>query len=142
MTVLIMQHAGGCPRRGSGHTDPAKRIADACMMHWIAQGWDSTKYWAAFKLEDGRSPDSNTLYDSKRDAVRHQMDEFLCMYIKLHPGGMNVCEAEAILKIHRQAYLNGYRMHDPDSKSGGADIIPRIGMDKVANQIRALIRGR
>src|SRR5258707_15765618 len=103
-----MQHVGGCPARGRGHTDGAKRISDACNMHWIAQGWDSTKYWCAFKLEDGRTPDNNTLYDSKRDAVRHQTDEFLCLYVKLHPGGMNVCEAEAILKVHRQAYLNGY----------------------------------
>src|SRR5258707_165554 len=52
-----MQHVGGCPARGRGHTDGAKRISDACNMHWIAQGWDSTKYWCAFKLEDGRTPD-------------------------------------------------------------------------------------
>ncbi len=137
-----MQHVGGCPARASGHTDAAKRISDACMMHWIAQGWDSTKYWVAFKLEDGRSPDNNTLYDNKRDAVRHQMDEFLCLYVKLHPGGMNVCEVEAFLKIHRQAYLNGYRLQDPMHKKGGPDIIPRVGSDSLRDQIRSLVRGK
>lgn len=141
-TPLVMMHVGGCPRRALGHTDAAKRIADACTLHWVAQHWDSTKYWVAFRLEDGRSPDNNTLYDSKRDAVRHQSDEFLCLYVKLQPGGVNVCQAEAFLKMNRQAYLNGYRMADPDHKKGGRDIIPRIGSDKASNQIRALIRGK
>src|SRR4029077_1479010 len=135
---LLIMHVGGCPARGSGHTDAAKRISDACMLHWVALHWDSTKYWVAFKLEDGRTPDNNTLYDSKREAVRHQADEFLCLYIKLHPGGVNVCEAEALLKFTRQAYSRGFRLPDPDSRHGGPDLIPRIGMDKIRAQIRAL----
>lgn len=138
MTVLIMQHVGGCQWRFKGHSDAAKRISDACMLHWVAQHWDSTKYWVVFNLEDGRSPDNHTLYDSKRDAVRHQPDEFKCLYIKLHPGGMNVCEAEAFLKFNRQAYLSGYRLADPDKKSGGPDLIPRIGSDTMKQQIRGL----
>jgi hypothetical protein len=107
-------------------------------MHSIATSWDINKFWAAYRLEDGRSPDSHTLYDSKRDAVRHQMDEFLCLYIKLRYGGINCCEAEAYLKLHRQAYMRGFRLADPDAKTGGPDIIPRIGTDKARNQIRAL----
>jgi hypothetical protein len=138
---LIMMHVGGCPWRDKGHSDAAKRISDATMLHSIATGWDINKYWAAYKLEDGRSPDSNTLYDSKRDAVRHQLDEFLCVYIKLRYGGINVCEAEAFLKYNRQAYLRGFRLPDPDHRRGGPDLIPRIGSDKMANQIRALTRG-
>lgn len=137
-TPLIIAHVGGCPARGSGHTDAAKRISDACTMHSIATGWDINKYWAAFRLEDGRSPDNNTLYDNKRDAVRHQSDEFLCLYVKLRYGGINTCEAEAFLKLHRQAYLKGFRLANPDARSGGPDIIPRIGTDKARNQIRAL----
>jgi len=140
--ALILQHVAGCPNRATGHSDAAKRISDACTLHWVALHWDCTRYWVAFKLEDGRSPDNNTLYDNKRDAIRHQMDEFLCLYIKLHPGGINVCEAEAALKFHRQAYLNGYRLADPDKRSGGPDLIPRIGTDKHSNQIRALKRAR
>ena len=141
MTVpLIMAHAGGCPARESRHTDPAMRIADNALMHWTASGWDCVNKWVAYKLEDGRS--DNTLYDTKRDAIRHQFDEFLCFYVPLHPGGINPCEAEVLLKIHRQIYDNGWRMTDPDAKNGGPDIIPRIGMDTVKNQVRALIRGK
>lgn len=140
MTPLLMQHVAGCPWRAKGHSDAAKRISDATMLHWVALHWACTKYWVAFRLEDGRSPDNNTLYDSKRDAVRHQSDEFLSMYVKLHPGGHNVCETEAMLKFTRQAYLNGYRLPDPDHRHGGPDLIPRIGMDKIQNQIRALRR--
>lgn len=141
-TPLVMMHVGGCPNRHTGHTDAAKRISDATILHSIANGWDVNKYWVAFRLEDGRSPDNNTLYDSKRDAVRHQMDEFLCLYVKLQYGGFNVCQAEAYLKIHRQAYLNGYRLADPDHRKGGRDIIPRIGSDKLSAQIQALRRGK
>jgi hypothetical protein len=140
--TLILQHVAGCPWRAVGHSDEAKRMSDATMLHWVANGWDSTKYWVAFKMEDGRSPDNNTLYDSKRDAVRHQLDEFLCLYVRLHPGGFNVCEMEATLKYHRQAYLNGFRLPDPDARTGGPDLISRIGTDKFTNQIRALKNGR
>lgn len=141
-TPLPMQHVGGCPARGSGHTDAARRIADACTMHWLAIGWDSIRYWAGFRLEDGRTPDNNTLYDSKRHAVSHLRNGAPCVFIKLHPGGMNVCEAEVMLKMYRQAYLNGSPYADPEHRHGGPDIIPRIGMDKVRNQINALVRGK
>jgi hypothetical protein len=126
---LIVSHVGGCPARAIGHTDGARRIADACTMHWLAIGWDSSKYWVAFRLEDGRSPDNNTLYDSKRHAVSHLRNGAPCVFIKLHPGGVNVCEA-------------GNPYADPEHKHGGYDIIPRIGMDKVRNQINALVRGK
>ena len=137
--TLLIAHVGGCPRRGSGHTDPAKRISDATLLQWVAGKWNCVNKWMAFKLEDGRT--DNVLYDSKRDAVRHQLDEFLCMYVNLQPGGMNVCEAEAMFKFTRQAYSNGFRLPDPDAKSGGPDLIPRIGTDKLTAQIRALTRG-
>jgi hypothetical protein len=142
---LIVSHTAGCPLRGIGHTDAAKRVSDAVNLHMLAAdagwAWDNVRgKFMAFALADGKS--DGVLYDSKRDAVRHQSDEFLCMYLKLHAGGMSICEAEIMLKIHRQAYSNGFRLADPDSKSGGRDIIPRMATDKVLNQIRALNRGR
>jgi hypothetical protein len=134
---LIMPHVGGCPRRATGHSDEAKRISDEATMHWVAGHWDSVGKWIACKLADGRS--DHVLYDSKRDAIRHQKHgEQTCVYIKLHPGGMNVCEAEAMFQYTRRAYQNGFRLPDPDARSGGPDLIPRIGMDKVRAQITAL----
>jgi len=136
MSTLLLQHVGGCPRRLTGHSDAAKRIADTLNQAWVSLGWDATKYWVAFELGEGRW--DWTFYDSKRDAVRHQSDEYKCLYIKIHPGGSNACETEAILEFTRRAYLKGFRLPDPDKKSGGADLIPRIGMDKISAQIRAL----
>jgi hypothetical protein len=144
-TPLIVSHTAGCPLRGIGHTDAAKRVSDAVNLHMLASdagwAWENVRgQFMAFRLEDGRS--DGTLYPTKLDAVRHQYDEFTCMYLKLHAGGMSVCEAEIMLKIHRQAYSNGFRLADPDHKSGGRDIIPRMATDKALNQIRALNRGR
>jgi len=90
----------------------------------------------AFRLQDGKW--DGALYDSKRDAVRHQSNEFYAFYVKIHPGGMHVCEAEVMLKVHRQMYDRGWRLADPDAKTGGPDIIPRIGMEKIKAQIQAL----
>jgi hypothetical protein len=134
---LLIAHVGGCPARGRGHSDEAKRISDATTLQWVAGKWDTVGRFMSFKLEDGRS--DNTLYDSYRDAVRHAgHNEMLYMFVKLHPGGMNVCEAEAMLKFNRQAHSNGFRMPDPDHREGGHTLIPRIGMEKVQAQVRAL----
>lgn len=146
MTVpLIVSHTAGCPLRGIGHTDAAKRTSDAVNLHMLARdagwAWDNVVgKFMAFRLENGAS--DGVLYDTKQAAVRHQSDEFLCMYLKLHGGGMSICEAEIMLKIHRQAYSNGFRLADPDSKNGGRDIIPRMATDKALNQIKALNGGR
>lgn len=133
----IVSHSGGCPRIGKGHTDEAKRASDIAVMHWLANGMDAVNGWMAFRLIDGQS--DMALYPSKSVAIAYQKgDEFLYMYLPLHPGGMNVCEAEVMLSVHRRAYQNGFRLVDPDKKNGGVNIIPRIGAAEVAQQIRAL----
>lgn len=138
MTVpLIVSHTPGCPLRGFGHSDAAKRVSDVSIMHWVALGWDSVHKWMAWRLSDGVS--DNALYPSKRDAIRLQHgDEFQYMYLAQHPGGIAVCEAEIMLKIHRQAYDKGFRLVDPDSKQGGKGIIPRTTTEGVLTQIRSL----
>jgi hypothetical protein len=134
---LIVAHVGGCPARLIGHTDAAKRISDSCMLQWVAGKWDTVGKFLKFKLEDGSC--DNVLYDTYRDAVRHSgHNEMLYMFVKLHPGGMNLCEAEAMLKFNRQAHSNGFRMPDPDNRAGGHTLIPRIGMEKISAQIRKL----
>jgi hypothetical protein len=125
----------GCPHP-FGHPDEAKRMSDAVMLHWISLGWESVGKWVAIRLSDGGS--DNTLYEKKREAVRHQADEFLCAYVKLHPGGMSPCEAHIMLTFTRKAYDAGFRLPDPDRKDGGQDLIPRIGADTLLAQMRAL----
>lgn len=124
------------PSHGADHSDAAKRMSDATRLAWEALGWDGTVgKWMAFKLEDGST--NNDVYDRKQEAVRHN-DEFRHCFIRLHPFGMNPCEAQIMLKIHRDAYDAGFRLADPDSKTGGKDIILRTPAEKLAQQMRSL----
>lgn len=134
--LVLNGHAPKCCQRTLPHTDAAKRLSDSVNLHYAAIGFDSARHWIAVRLEDGSG--GNELYDTKRDAVRHQLDEFLCAYICLTGTPMNVCEAEIILKMHRQAYDNGFRLVDPDARHGGRDIIPRVALEDRRKQIRAL----
>jgi len=90
----------------------------------------------AFSLSDGTT--DHVLYPRKQDCVSHQTDEFKFLYLRMHPMGMPVCEAEIMLDFHRKAYAAGFRLADPDKASGGPDIIPRIGSELIHSQINVL----
>lgn len=128
--AVFEQHDRRCCQRAFPHTDAAKRISDAVNLHYAAIGFDSAKQWIAVRLEDGTG--GMELYPSKAEAVAHQSNEFLCAYICLTGTPMQVCEAEIILKTHRQAYQNGFRLSDP------RDIIPRTTLKDRRQTIRAL----
>jgi hypothetical protein len=126
---LLVHHDPHCTQRGFGHSDAAKRISDVVNLHWAAAvaspEWNHVVgRWCAFRLSDGTG--GMQLYDTKRDAIRYQLDEFQCMYLCMAPGGMGVCEAELQLRTCRQMYLNGHRMTDPDHKKGGRELITRV----------------
>jgi len=132
-----VQCGSQCRYSIKGHSDAAKRISDAATLAWVFRGWDgSVGRWMAFSLEDGST--DHTVYDSKRDAVRNVANELNYAFFKLHPMGMSVCEAEIMLQFTRDAVKRGFRLADPDAMNGGPDIIPRIGSDKVSNQLYAL----
>ena len=125
------------------YSDAAKRVADKYNMHRLANSDGSAVgRWFAVRLADGTSEDNDTLYDTKRDAVRHQMDEFLCAYIQIKAPSMSYREAETFLGITRKAYDAGFRLADPDRSDGGMDLIPRLTREAQAEQIRALFTGR
>lgn len=125
-----------CRYAWMGHTDAAKRVSDAMTLAYEVGGWDSCGKWMSFSLNDGTS--THDLYDTKQQAVRGVPDEFNFMFLKTHPGGMSPCEAEIMLSMYRNSYKAGFRLADPDAKSGGPDIIPRIGFENAANQVNAL----
>jgi hypothetical protein len=127
-----------CRLHPQGHTDDAKRCADNVNLHYQAIGWDAIGKWVAIKLADGGS--DSVLYDTKRDAVRHQSDEFLCCYVKLIPHAMTVCEAQTFMKVHRKAYDAGWRHADPDARHGGKQLIRQMRNEDIARQIRAMQR--
>lgn len=68
--------------------------------------------WVAIKLSDGDS--DKIAYETKSDAIRHQLHEHQCAYVCIPPDQFSPRAAENYLKVHRQMYDAGYRLADPD----------------------------
>ena len=123
------------------YSDAAKRVSAEYNMHRTADLYGSMGKWIAVALADGSS--DHVLYDSKRDAVRHQSDEFLCAYIQISPAQMTERDAETFLGTMRKLYDKGIRLVDPDDRHGGPDIIPRAAKEDNRSQLRSILtRGR
>lgn len=71
--------------------------------------------WMAFRLADGGS--DNVLYDSRRAAIEHQSNEFLCAYFSFRSclGGANPKDCQLFLDMHRHVYDNGGRLANPEA---------------------------
>jgi hypothetical protein len=89
-------------------TDAFKRMADEITFQSVV---GSAGKWAAIRLQDGGS--DHVAYDSRSDAVSHQLNPEYCTYILVPPGGMEPREAIAVLSFWRQAYDAGFRAVDP-----------------------------
>lgn len=79
-------------------------------------------FWIAIRLSDGGSDE--IAYPTKRDAIRNQLHEQQCVYVKLPPDGMAPKAARSYLDIHRQLYDAGLRIADPDDPRRGV-ILPQ-----------------
>jgi hypothetical protein len=77
-------------------------------MHAIAGSYGK---WAAIRLSDGGS--DNVVYDSREDAINHQLHEELCCYVFIPFTGMTPKEAEAFMELNRALYDAGWHMTDP-----------------------------
>lgn len=107
--------------------DAARRCADIVNGYVHDRPWDELRSkWIAVSLNNG-AHDGN-LYDTKRDAVRHQANEFLCAYVSFRnlPAGISPIEAERFLMWNRRAYDAGFRLPDPDAQTGGLDLFPTV----------------
>ncbi|MER6059483.1 hypothetical protein [Streptomyces albidoflavus] len=96
----------------SAELDAARRCSDAVNFQLTVNGTAAFGKWVAVRLSDGGS--DATLYDTKKDAVRHQLHETLCAYICITPGGMNPSDALSFLRTNRRLYDAGMRLSDPD----------------------------
>lgn len=96
-----------------GFSDAAMRASDA--MNTAVLAGQAGK-WLAIKLHDGST--DGTAYDQKADAVRFQLHEQMCMYLKVPHDGLQPREAQRLLDIHRQLYDAGFRLSDPDQVLG------------------------
>lgn len=98
--------------------------------------------YVAIRLSDGGS--DGRLYDTKRDAIKHQIHENLCAYFSFRgaPNGFDSAkEAAVYLAFNRAAYDAGMRMVDPDDPNGGGDLIMPTTKEQLGMQLRRLIRG-
>jgi hypothetical protein len=122
------------------HSDAAKRVSDAYRLHRTALGLAAAGRWFAAALADGTSDGS--LYDAKRDAVRHQKhNEQWYAFVCIHPGDMTVCEAEEFLAMNRTLYEKGIRLADPDHVKGGREVIQRATVEDQRSLIRSIASG-
>ena len=88
--------------------DAAKRMRDCVNMHVearISSGADRPQF-IAIRLDDGGSPDGNTLYDRREDVFRHNTARNI-MAVKVGIESMPLKEAIIVLQMNRRAYANG-----------------------------------
>jgi hypothetical protein len=93
------------------YSDEARRASEQINLHLVADRERALHSWIAIRLSDGGS--DGILYDRRVDAVRHQLHETQCMYLKVQPG-ITPKIAERLLAIHRQVYDAGMRMASVD----------------------------
>jgi len=113
--------------------DAAKRCSDEINLH-CAMG--NIGKWIAVRLIDGGS--DHVAYDSRRDAIRHQLHERMCMYIVVPPDGMPPEHAIRLLALHRKVYDAGFRFSDPD----GPEVITPSTMEDLHKALGNIKRVR
>lgn len=92
-------------------TDRGRRLADHVR---AARSIGGEGRWIAARLSDGAT--DGIVYDTKADAVRHQVTETQCAYMVVPPAAMPEAEATAYLELHEKMYAAGYRLQDPDTQ--------------------------
>lgn len=121
----------GVPEQYRQPSDAAKRCADIVTLASIA---GNAGRFMAIRLQDGGS--DQVAYDTRADAIRHQLHPERCTYVLIPPGSMPAHEAEALLQYWR-AVSAVARDGDPDVI---LPLMPLLVADR-RRQIRAL-KGR
>lgn len=93
-------------------TDEGRRLSDAVT---LAVSLGGAGRWVAARLSDGGT-DGN-IYDTRGDAVRHQLHENQCCYLVIPPTGMPPVEASAYIAFHRRRVEAGMDMVDPEQQA-------------------------
>lgn len=118
-------NASGVPlcRHGAAICPSCIQITDAAKrMSGIINGLvtftpldDLRRKWIAIRLQDGGY--DGTLYDSREDAIRHQLDERFCAYTLMGNmiDGARPLDCAIFLEFHRQAYNERMRLHEPNA---------------------------
>jgi hypothetical protein len=88
--------------------DYAKRAYDIMNMHVLGKGDASWGKWCAFRLSDGGS--DGVLYDTREQAIFHQLHPTQCCYIVIPPAGFTLKELREFLDLSRRLYEKGARI--------------------------------
>lgn len=130
LTVVVPAYV---PEQFRTPSDAAKRCSEIITLAAIAG--DAGKFMA-IRLADGSS--DRAVYDTREDAIRHQLHPEHCTYILVPPGGMPEWDAEAVLDYWRKLHDRGVRDDDPSCL---LPVMPLTRRDQ-ARQIRVLSKGR
>lgn len=123
--------------QAAAHSDAAKRVSDQYRLHRTALGMAAVGRWFAVRISDGTS--DGVLYDTRRDAVRHQHhNETYYAFIAIGPYDMDVAEAEEFVSTVRTLYDANIRLTDPDHVAGGREVIPRVTREDQASLMRSI----
>lgn len=103
------------PGEGTAHpiTDRGRRLSEAVE---TARQRGGVGRFIAARLSDGRT--DGQIYDTRDDAVRHQLHATQCAYLVVPPGPMPPAEATAWLRLHERLYDAGVDLQDPDAANG------------------------
>ena len=115
-----------------------QHLRDAVNLHLMAQGAEAHGKYIAIRLSDGKSPDG-ALYDTRRDAARHNRDDPWCFYVKVCVGGISEQEAWCVLGYARQAKKAGVVFAEEEA------VVPQrleIGGAWTARLLAAVTAGR
>ena len=125
--------------------DTAKRAYDNVRLLAEFNDYDTRvkqSPYVAIRLSDGGT--DHRLYDTKQDAIKHQLHETLCAYFSFRnaPAGFASYKDAAIyLAWNRATYDAGMRMVDPDHHAGGRDVAMPTVREHLGNQLRRLKMG-
>lgn len=98
--------------------DAGKRASEIITLHLLADYEHAIGSWVAIRLSDGGS--DNVLYDTRDDAIKHQLHEFQCCYVNIPPDGMTIKDAMSYIASNRKLVASGMRMTDPEHVVGPA----------------------
>jgi hypothetical protein len=88
--------------------DFAKRAFDIMNLHVIGKGDQVWGKWVAFRLSDGGS--DNVLYDTREQAIDHQLHPLQSCYLVIPPTGFTLEEIREFLTLSRAMYNKGARI--------------------------------
>jgi hypothetical protein len=92
-----------------GYPDYARRLSDEVRLHIVC---GNAGKWIAARLSDGGG--DGTVYDTRADAIAHQLHETQCAYLCIPHDDLSPRSAGRYLEMHRELYDGGFRLSDPD----------------------------